>query len=235
MEKTTLSIIRPANCPAVLHRRHEEGCGLLTVSASQIGTVLALVIGALLYLGQMLHKTAPAVDQSEDVYATEFFWTILFLSALYYLIAEWVLEERDYHKLRNMSPRRRAVEFWWRVALGALFGVAVAGLPEFFFRELGGRIHASTFALLLIYAGFLLWDLIVATGGQVEMAWRVVRGDFVGLLLVAACLWTHENKAMQMITFFLAGALIVVIWSSLRKALAAMHLWHRITNPLLRR
>src|ERR1022692_2917887 len=112
---------RPANCPCVQYDP-SAGCGLRTVSASQIGSALGLVIGAVVYLAQLFNEArdasgslvaVPPPMEFEDIVLREQFWAILLLSALYYLVAEWVLEENDYLKLRSLGCAK--AEFWLRV------------------------------------------------------------------------------------------------------------------------
>jgi hypothetical protein len=206
-------IIRPQDCPSCKQNRPNESCGILTLSASQLGAVLGLVIGAVLYLFRIFQDTngtsiAPAAVEHEDIALSEYFWAILLISALYYAVAEWVLEERDYLTLRSLPLA--VFEFWLRVGLAVLFGVAVAGAPEALSFSLSS-LHASFFILCMIYIGFLFWDVIVAGGGQGNLVRRVVWFDFGGLMLILLCLWTHAlfPTAVPFIILFAFGVVLV--------------------------
>jgi len=190
--------LRPSDCPACKHCAHQEGCGLLTFAASQLGAVCALIVGGVFYFLQILATetvtsktvsgpTAP-LSGPELVFRRQF-WAILLITAIYYAVAEWLLEERDYHTLRKI--KLSTLEFWMRVFLAVMFGVAAAGTPEPLRMGLSA-IHSSFFVLALIYLVFLLWDVIVSEGGEVKLAWRVAILDAVGAVLTLACLWTHH-------------------------------------------
>jgi hypothetical protein len=151
---------------------------------------LGLVTGATFYLLSVLQAGGHPKIQTEDVTLRTQFWAILLLSALYYLVAEWVLEEKDYLSLRKLSWA--GIEFWLRVGLAVMFGMALPGLPE---RLRFGMtdLHASFFFVSLIYLGFLSWDVIVAQCGATQLVKRVVALDFGGLVLILTCLWTHAT------------------------------------------
>src|SRR5690242_9423294 len=111
-------IIRPQDCPSCKQNCPNEPCGIQTLSASQLGAVLGLIFGALLYLLRIFQDNkevplAPVVLEHEDIALSEYFWAILLISALYYAVAEWVLEERDYITLRKLPLA--IFEFWLRV------------------------------------------------------------------------------------------------------------------------
>ena len=157
---TAAQYARPTACPACKQFCPKEDCGLLTLSASQLGAILGLIFGAGLYFAQSYMGGATTLRvEREDIKLFEQFWTILLLSGLYYAIAEWVLEERDYIKLRRL--RKAKLEFWLRVSLAVMFGVAVAGAPEILRFGLA-PLHASFFLLAIIYLGFLFWDVLIA-------------------------------------------------------------------------
>jgi hypothetical protein len=175
-----------------------------------MGALVGLIFGAVWSATQALLTIPGSMRvEHEDPAQTEYFWAILLGSALYYAVAEWLLEERDYIKLRAMK-KCRGIEFWLRAALTFMFGVVVVGPPEALRFGLS-PLHSSFLLLCVIYVGFLLWDVIVAIGGLDELVRRVVWFDFGGVVIIVLCLWTH-NKApaltpiLVMIAF---GALIV--------------------------
>src|SRR5436305_988484 len=97
---------RPESCPACQHCKigEDEGCGLRTFSASQIGAVAALVCACLLFLWKLAGEmsasvlTLPGASAAErEMYFSFQFWAILLITALYYAVGEWVAEEQDYH------------------------------------------------------------------------------------------------------------------------------------------
>jgi|GEM_PF-3597022 len=205
---TVPQYVRPSECPAVRQCCPSETCGLRTISASQLGTLFGLIAGATLYFVQLsFGSKAARADQHEDVILFEQFWIILLITALYYAIAEWVLEERDYIKLRQL--RRAKLEFRVRVFLAIMFGVAVAGAPDILQFGLG-PYHISFFLLAIIYLGFLYWDVIVAGDGAPELVRRVVVYDFIGMLLALACLWTHVLYP-NVVAFLTFGAFALVM------------------------
>src|SRR5690349_21409592 len=107
-----IQITRPQDCPACVSSTATEGCGLLTLSASQLGAVLALMLGGLFYLIQIVDRASSGngtlLGSSErlsdqEFFFTEEFWVILFITALYYAVAEWRVEEQDYRTLRAIK------------------------------------------------------------------------------------------------------------------------------------
>lgn len=248
-----LPITRPQDCPACTKCKNpgKEGCGLLTLSASQLGAVVALVFGCMSYLFQLLGARPgnegvgltgrDLASNSQERMFTEQFWAILFLTALYYAVAEWALEEQDFGKLRTLAWPQRVpfplsrvrlpiFEFWLRVGLAGIFGVAAAGIPEIFRTGLSS-IHASFILLAIIYLLFLFWDLIVYEGGQKEhqeIVDRVVWYDFGGAILILLCLWTHHRwpdvaTFLIMITACLA---FIKLWMAAKN----VHLLSRILD-----
>jgi len=212
-----------------------EGCGLLTLSASQLGAVVALILGAGLYLLNLIFwnqsvshvATAKAAGASRDeLMFTQLFWAILFITALYYAIAEWLLEERDYRRLRVLSKPLAYVEFYLRVALAGMFGIAAAGIPEPLRFGLSD-IHASFLVLASIYVGFLFWDMLVAFAGEVELPWRVARGDFFCGGLTLGALWLHQRAELATL-IVLAAALVP--FGLLTSNVSKFQLWKRLTN-----
>lgn len=229
---------RPVDCPSCQHNSPSESCGLLTFSASQLGAVVALIVGAILYLVQIAYTflgwSKPALEDNELIFFREEFWAVLFLSALYYTLGEWVQEEKNYHRLRAI--RGAELEFWVRVGLAAMFAVAVAGPPEVL--DLGvSRTHASFLVLAVIYLGFLLWDVIVALGGEPNLAWEMARLDFPGGALILACLWLHSpaSPAFELITPFLLLAMAVMPFVLLYKSYKQINFWNRIRDRASRR
>jgi len=229
---------RPNNCPV-----STGACGLRTLAASQIGTICALILGLIFYLWHILGVLR---GSDEDVVITELFWAILFLTALYYAIAEWLLEEQDFQLLHTLVwptyvpswIRNRkwltlaGVEFWIRALLVSAFGVAAAGIPEPL--RLGlSPIHSSFFVLSIIYLLFLFWDLIVCEGGQIALAWRVVWGDLMGALLTLSCLWTHRAyPRCAGLLFIMTLIFIALLFSKVSKKI---RLLTRIGNRALLR
>ena len=207
---------RPTECPCVKQQRPIAACGLLTVSASQIGSAAGLIVGAIFYLVSVLSAGGHPNIQTEDVTLRTQFWAILLLSALYYLVAEWVLEENDYHKLRDLPWAR--FEFWLRVGLGVMFGMAIPGLPEALRFGLGD-LHASFFFVSIIYLGFLLWDVVVASCGATHLVKRVVGTDFGGLVLILICLWTHATypNLAGILTLVAFGLPLIQLYIAIRQ------------------
>ena len=210
---------------------------MLTFSASQLGAVVALIIGALCYLGQLVvqwHQTSNLTSSLAGVAAAERelffsleFWAILFMTVLYYAVGEWAAEERDYYKLRKV--KWAVFEFWWRVGLAGAFGVAAAGTPGGLRFGLLTPSHASALFLVVIYLGFLFWDIVVFEGGKTDLRWRIIIGDFAGGCLILTCLWLHYTSWIGAIFALLAafGLNLIFLMLSLQDVKFGKRISHR--------
>jgi len=158
-------------------------CGVKTFTASQIGSLFALPLGAALFLWDAgLHR----LDiQFLILYAGIF---------VYYTITAWRTEEDLFRDLQGLGTIRRNVEIWIRILQTTSLGVAAAGVPQLFidrFLPRMTRIEASYLLLALILTSCLLWDFVVVGGGM-QIPLRVVVQDFVGGLLVVSLIWCRR-------------------------------------------
>lgn len=122
-------------------------------------------------------------------------------TTLYYLLSEWVLEELQFARLRDVKsptwwirwPTFSQLEFGIRVLVVILLGLSVAP-PTVWLDALGlDRVCWGLFAMAAIYECFLLWDLIVLVGGARDLATALFFGDLAGGFLTLVYLWLHDQ------------------------------------------
>jgi len=134
---------------------------------------------------------------------------VFLTSALYYLVAEWLLEKEqflDYQKLewaadsswifrllKKAKLTFSSFEFWVRAVAGVLFGLVVI-LPPIF--PSSHELHSRFFYLALVYFYFLIWDLAIVDGGgeagRTLLKKTVIFTDTSGALLCLFALWLHD-------------------------------------------
>ena len=158
-------------------------CELTSLSAFQVGSLIVILVGIALIFIESLR--AP---EGTDQYLIGQFWTLFGLTVLYYTVNEWFLEERHCLRLRQLAWHNRyhkalpQVEFWMRVSMTALLGFTAA--LHSLLKKIGvNDIDTGFFCLLLLYNLFLLWDVIVAIGGQVQLVWSFFWADLLGALI----------------------------------------------------
>jgi hypothetical protein len=155
-------------------------------TASQLGTMLSLVAAGVLYIWhqgvdfQRGWNPLEHIQEIERVFSIQFY-LILWITALYYVISEWVVEETDSTSLRTL--RCATIEFWLRAILAVLLVVLAEGFPTDFDKALGlTHIHTQALGLAAIYWLFLFWDFMVTRSGH-NLAGPLLAGDFLGGLL----------------------------------------------------
>jgi hypothetical protein len=177
-------------------------CGVKTFTASQIGSLFALPLGAALFLWDAgLHK----LDiQFLILYAGTF---------VYYTITGWRTEEDLFRDLQNLGTVRRKLEIWVRILQTTLLGVAAAGVPQLFidrFLPKMTRIEASYLLLALILTSCLFWDFVVVSGG-IQIPRRVVVKDFIGGFLVVLLIWCRRwNDDLPYVIVIVAALILNV-------------------------
>ena len=187
-------------------------CELRTFSASQIGSLLGLIVGIVIVIIHSLQTSSA----SSDLGALWQFWCLFLTTAVYYAIEEWILEERDFAKLRQLRidswPNARFLaylEFYVRVTIVVILGFT-ATIPGIMMDRGVRGIDAGLLCLVFIFNLFLFWDVVVCIGGQVDMIWRVFWGDLGGALLCLGYFYWHDRAPVIAVFFLIIFAVIVL-------------------------
>lgn len=182
-------IVRNANdCPA-------GQCELRTLSASQLGSLLAFIVGLVLYFVDA--KTSLSGRDSDFF---QHFVPIFTATVIYYFLAEWNIEETNVHDLRNLTwpgqpsrwPRPSSLEFVIRLAIVVLVALSIA-LPEAWIHALGfaDQVDWGLVCMLAIYEMFLLWDAVVLLGNKPNVIADFFGWDLACGILTLTCVWGH--------------------------------------------
>jgi hypothetical protein len=157
-----------------------------------------------------------ASSESGDRAALWQFWCLFLSTAVYYAIEEWILEENDFMKLRQLRLRTMPdnsflsyLEFYVRVMIVVILGFA-ATIPGVLMDRGVRGIDAGLLCLVLIFNLFLFWDVLVCIGGQVDMIWRVFLGDLAGALLSLGYFYWHDRSPGVAVLLLILFAVIVL-------------------------
>jgi hypothetical protein len=182
-------------------------CELPTFTAFQIGSICALILALVVYaVGEFAYETTePEAAQ---------FWLAFLITAIYYTICEWRIEEQYFSNLRNLKWRDDSlrglwiVSFWIaplraiplaflefviRVAVVVLLAAAVTAIPRGSRMGITG-VHAGYVVIIGVYLLFLLWDVLLVEGKQEELAHRFLVPDLIGFGLIAASFYFHHKS-----------------------------------------
>jgi len=189
-------------------------CEFRSLSASQIGAVVAAVLSAVVLLMQWhpRHKGEPLALQ---------YCVIFGLTAIYYLINELAIEETKVAQLRSLKYGLQHVEFWIRV--GIVVGLAFAAEPLLDPSDARADIGRSILILKGIYGAFLVWDLVVVLGGQRRVLGIIWMGDVAGLLVTGLSPYWRNTDWEGVLLLLLGGCLLFFSKSSFPTA------WKRLT------
>ncbi len=201
-DKQQVSVPSPDEAVAKLPGIHEGSmcpsghCELCTLSASQLGSLLALIVGLILYF---LQASTSLIGRDVDFF--QHFVPIFAATVIYYFLAEWNIEETNFHDLRSLVWSGRfpswllkpsKIEFLIRLSVVVLVALSIA-IPERWVRTLGfgDQVDWGLACMLAIYELFLVWDALVLIGGKP----KVIR-DFFGFdlacgVLTLICVWGH--------------------------------------------
>jgi hypothetical protein len=180
---------RADDCPA-------GRCELRTLSASQLGSLLGLIIGLVLYFLEAWRSVS-----GRDADFFQHFVPIFSATVIYYFLAEWSIEETNFHDLRNLEwPNRirtwffkpSSLEFLIRLFVVVLVALSVA-LPERWVRSFGftDQVDWGLSCMMAIYELFLVWDAVVLIGGKPEVIAHFFVYDLVCGVLTLLCVWGH--------------------------------------------
>jgi len=183
------------------------------VAASQLGSILVLFIA----LVSLAAKTIFYRNDRGDGATLVQFWLVFVATGLFYYLEECMIEEESFHRLRNLRWPRigpeqgalslQSLEYVVRVAAFVVLGVVGALIYRLNDYGLSG-IDAGFIGLALVYILFLLWDVLVAVGGEVEMIWRLFWCDLIGTLLTLFLVLFHQYGLISGIA---TSGLIVII------------------------
>jgi len=178
---------RPQDCTCC-DKGCPEQCGLRTVSASQMSSVVVLVCT----LAWFACRSVSQADAETKDFAVD---AVLFLlgSVIYYFLGSWMLEEKYISQLRSLKPRYAVAEMVVRVGILMLLGIASLFLDRLALFKFTG-VSAELAFLVFIFFCFLVWDLIVALGdsghGQFDLAYEFFVMDIIGASIVLLALWS---------------------------------------------
>jgi len=203
-------------------------CELRSLSAFQVGSLIILLAGIGLAVYQSL---SPQADR--DRYSLAQFWSLFGLTVLYYTVNEWFLEERHFFPLRQLHWGNKwqrmlpHLEFWIRVLMVVVLGFT-ATVPGLLMRFGFKDIDAGFLCLLLLYNLFLVWDVIVATGGQVNLVWKFFGGDLLGAIISLAFFrWYDSHREV-------GGVLIIILVIVIGNQVVRLE-WANLLARLVRR
>jgi hypothetical protein len=196
--------LQPTFCP--------NKCELHTLTASQLGSLIALFLGLLFLVFNYLRNGETFEQQ----------YVVIFLAtAMYYFMEAWILEEDHVQALRSLPGNLATVEFWLRVSAVVLLGF-IAVIPQ----SLSHFTHFDTtdarlYLMACLYNLFLAWDYVLYKGKVNDPKLVPFWGDFLGFLITVACLfnrrWLHHNNSLLAL-----GLVLVVAFQAYRSGLGGM-------------
>jgi hypothetical protein len=173
-------------------------CELQSLSASQIGAVVAALLSFVVLLWQWhsRHHGDMAME----------YWFLFSVTAVYYIINELAFEEKNVADLRKLRFFLNYLEFGIRVLI--VVGLALAAEPLIDSHDASSDIVTSLKILILIYGAFLLWDVIVFLGGQRQILKYLWIADALGFVATLASLkYFRETDMERLIVILMAFAL----------------------------
>lgn len=194
MDTTTNIPRRATDCPVALCKGHSGQCELRTVSASQLGSIIVLVIA----LAALFVQLSSRINDPERQSLVQFY-IVFAATALFYYMEECKLEEENFDRLRSLrwpsSSEKNWLpyaEFYMRVLILVVIGFAGAA-PPLLMRYGFDSVDAGLSCLVVVYNLFLLWDTLVAIGGEVELVWRLFKLDLIGSVSTWLYLMAHHS------------------------------------------
>lgn len=203
---------RPNCCP-VKNDCDGGSCEIRTLSASQISSALVL----LLTLGVYAYEGAATADPQHHDFA--FHAALFFVGTVaYYFISSWQIEEEYIIHLRSLQGGYAWAEYLVRVCILGLLGAASLIFNLLSECSLNG-VAAELAFLIIVFLGFMVWDGMVAYGAPNEdkygasgLAWRFLKTDFIGALIILICLGSALFELSNLRAFSTTAALFFVGW-----------------------
>jgi hypothetical protein len=156
-------------------KENKAGCELTTLSASQLGSALALLLALAAAVNSIMHRTLPdALDKG--LYIEYLIFVIL--TICYFFVGVWLLETQYVDLLRSIASPWHIVEFLVRMLVIVCF-VFFPTMAATITRQLSLWLTDPTNPLdqtsdllqyslpgylVLLYAIFLFWDFLVLIG-----------------------------------------------------------------------